>query len=169
MPPRRTPTIPALAPLALAIALVTSPALAQVPTIAGVDVHAELEDVEGANAMTFWPDLPRDLEAAITAASAPADRAPRIEVRLTEISLDGATALPVDGRFNTLEGWVYVYGDPDSDAEPAAPIHSERLRLEASMLPSGGAGNVALPEDRAVYDALIAAFAAITLEAVPEQ
>lgn len=146
-------------------------ALADVNELSEIDVETELEDVANANALDFWPDVARDLEAALASATLQSDDAPRLVVRISEISLDGATVLDTDGGFNTLEGWVYVYPDRDADAEPTAALVNEQIRLEASAVAvdaSTPGRIVVLPGDTEFYRALVATFAEVTLEKLDE-
>lgn len=152
-------------------ALAAAAAMADVNELSEIDVETELEDVANANALEFWPEIARDLEEALASATVAADDAPRLVVRLSEISLDGATILDTDGGFNTLEGWVYVYADRDADAEPTAALVSDQIRLEASTVPvdaSTPGRIVILPGDTEFYRALIATFAEVTLKKLDE-
>jgi hypothetical protein len=155
-----------LAVICTAAALAAGAVSADVNELSGIDVETELEDVANANALDFWPDIARDLEEALASATIESEDAPRLVVRLSEISLDGATVLDTDGGFNTLEGWVYVYPDRDADAEPTAALVNDQIRLEASAVPvdtSRPGRIVILPGDTEFYRALVATFAEVTL------
>lgn len=156
-----------LAVTCTAALLAAGAALADVNELSEIDVETELSDVANANALDFWPDIARDLEDALASVTVQSDDAPRLVVRLSEISLDGATVLDTDGGFNTLEGWVYVYPDRDADAEPTAALVNEQVRLEASAVPvdtSSPGQVVILPGDTEFYRALVATFAEVTLQ-----
>lgn len=138
--------------------LAATPLLAEPLDISGVGVKADLEAVDS-NALDRWPDIAEDLTLAITAGLSDqfkenGDYEVRVDVK--DISNLGSAYLGDDGKFNRLEGWVYIDG-PDSD-EPLKKYH---IALKAEELEGFKPVNVAIvPPDRAeFYDALVMAFA----------
>ncbi len=109
-----------------ATALVSAPALAADMKLSGVEVVADLSAAGDNNALNFWPNLDRDLAAALSerATVDPISEAPRIRVEINKISVDGDTLLTDSGEFNRLEGTVVVYESLNADG---ASVDQDRL------------------------------------------
>lgn len=129
------------------------------------DVVVELEDVN-ANAMEYYPNIERDLEAKLATEIEPyySGSGYDIRIRLSEISIDGSALLGNEGEFNTLKGWVYIreQGNPD-------PVDSVGLSLTAQTGDTSAAteSTIVIPPARnAFYEALLQRFAERTVEEV---
>lgn len=136
--------------------------------IAEADVKVELDDVN-ANALDYWPDIEKDLEAKLAEKIAPiySGDGYDITVSLSEISIDGSALLGADGEFNTLKGWVYIreQGNPD-------PVDSVGLSLTAvtgdvtATASENTLVTITAPQRGDFYDALLDRFAERTIEEV---
>ncbi|WP_306115549.1 MULTISPECIES: hypothetical protein [unclassified Roseovarius] len=115
--------------LLCATALVSTPALAADTELSNVEVVVDLSAIDGSNALSYWPDLEKDLAAALTerAAVDPVSEAPRIRVEINKISVDGDTLLADSGEFNRMEGTVVIYESLNSDGSTVKTTGDERL------------------------------------------
>ncbi len=148
---------PILAGLMLSTASV---AYAEPVAISAVEVAAEADDASNKAALQYYPAVEEDLKASIIAALPPltGDDSYTVDVRVQSISLDG-NPMGADKKFNTLDGWVYVY--PPKPAQSAiddgsaeyAPIDEYKLKLDASAMGSG-----IQPGTEDFYRAMILAF-----------
>ncbi len=159
---------------------VAAPALAsQDISLNDVDVRAELTDFTDSNALKYWPDIERDLQAAIAqrVELSGMEEDPRIEVEISKISVDGDTFLPDSGEFNQLEGIVKIYEGADAvtvqgrnSLDEDAPISTYPLRLSA-VPPSSEApeGYVMVPPSQDdFYNAMVQAFARLVVEDIDQ-
>ncbi|NNL34827.1 MAG: hypothetical protein HKP35_03320 [Silicimonas sp.] len=151
----------------LAAAMTATAAFAEArPLISEADVKVELDDVN-ANALQYFPDIEKDLEAKLAEAIEPyySGDGYEITVSLSEISVDGSVLLGNDELFNTLKGWVYIreQGNPD-------PVDSVGLSLTAvtGEVDASATENTIVipPAQNAFYDALLSRFAERTIEEV---
>lgn len=163
-----TRTVLFAAGLAIAGSLAASTAVFADPKIDEIKVEAELEDVAGANALEYWPELESDLEDAIAfrAGSMRADNGYDITVRVREITMSGSKVLTGEGEFNHLEGIAY-FRAPDNPV----PVEQVTIILDARtgeipVLEDGA--TLILPGTPVFYAALLDAFAINTVEAVSE-
>lgn len=131
--------------------------------ISEADVVVEFDDIN-ANALTYWPDIERDLEAKLAEKIEPffSGEGYEITVSLSEVSVDGSALLGNDGEFNTLKGWVYIRekGDP-------TPVESVGLSLQAKTGEVDPSADIVIaPSQNAFYDALLTRFAERAVEEV---
>ena len=136
-------------------------------TVKDIDVSTEIEGVDGANALDYYPDLETDLEKAVAQLVEVTDdpNGYDIDVTVQSVSLDGDTVLPDTQEFNQMEG-VVVITSPMTDQDP----HSYPVRLVAmtddSAVPQGFVQINPDPDD--FYNAMIDAFASNVAENLPE-
>lgn len=136
-------------------------------TVKDIDVSTEIEGVEGANALDYYPDLETDLEKAVAQLVEVTDdpNGYDIDVKVQSVSLDGDTVLPDTQEFNQMEG-VVVITSPMTDQDP----HSYPVRLIAitneSAVPEGFIQINPSPDD--FYNAMVQAFASNVAENLPE-
>lgn len=138
-----------------------SAAYAEQVTVSGVEVAAELADVNNKQALEYYPEVQVDLQAALSEQLAPlaGDDGYTVKVNVVEISLDGQP-LSDDKGFNTLAGWVYVFppvdAQSDKDDEPAdgAAVEEFNIQLNATTM-----GDGLLPGTEDYYRAMILTFA----------
>lgn len=162
-------TVSTLATAILAIGAAfafASLATAQGVKFADIDVTVELDDVENANALSYWPTIEADLERVMTerVASMYAPDGVDIDVSVTEISLSGSKLLENGGEFNTLQGWIYVRDENNGNLLDSFNI---KLRAETGQV-GWQDGAVKLPEMQAFYDTLIETFAERTVKRVQD-
>ena len=148
---------------ALAAATAASAVAQDNALIAEADVKVDLDDVD-ANALQYWPNIEKDLEAKLAEKIEPlySGDGYDITVSLSEISIDGSALLGNEGEFNTLKGWVYIreQGNPD-------PVDSVGLSLTAKTGDVDPAADIVIaPSQNAFYDALLDRFAERTIEEV---
>ncbi|GAA3876160.1 hypothetical protein [Celeribacter arenosi] len=146
---------------ALAAAIFATPISAKQLEVSSVMVEADLTAVD-ANALAFWPEIAGDLTRMVAEGLSPqfdegSDYS--VEVELFELSLEGNPILDEDGEFNTIRGWIYLYG-PDDDV---LPIKKYKVDYTATadgpdVVPTDV---IVVPPSRGdYYDALTTAFAA---------
>lgn len=155
-------------------ALVATPALASNAQLSGVEVVADLSAADGKNALTFWPDLEKDLSAAFSerADIDPASEAPRIRVEINKISVDGDTLLSDSGDFNRMEGTVVVYESLNASGMSDERLNSFPVRLGAKTaetpLEEGWTVYIA-PSKGEFYDVMVDTYAETVLDRVEEK
>lgn len=159
--------------LALSMSFAGYAAMADMPTVSAVEVEADLSAYENSNALDFWPTLDDDLGKAI------ADKlnfddatAPRLEVQLTKVAIDGDTVLPDSGEFNHLEGIIAVHSGLDSGNTTEGKADPEVLQSfpltvvaktgEGMELPEGW--YLIPPSQEDFYQAMVAAYAEKVVE-----
>ncbi|WP_299845908.1 hypothetical protein [uncultured Roseovarius sp.] len=160
--------------------LISLPAFAGESKLSDVDVVVDLSAFTDSNALTYWPELDKDLEAALSqhAMIEPISEAPRIRVEINKVAVDGDTILPDSGEFNQLEGTIAVYESLNADGANVkqtaddAPISSFPLRLTAQTADTANeeGWTVFIPPSKDdFYNALVNAYAERTLEKVAEK
>lgn len=135
-------------------------------TVSKVDVYAEIEDVQNANALQFWPDIETDLQAVIQAmlGNRATDDGMEMTVRIDEVSLSGSELLTGEGEFNRLQGWVY-FKEP-VDAEPLfqaeITVDAETGAIDLSRV-EGDVVMIKMPDMPDFYTALLVGFADVAV------
>lgn len=140
----------------------TGVVFAQDAKVSEVAVAAELEDMQNANALQFWPNIEKDLAAVISDAAKDkiSDEGYEIDVRIKEISMSGSTVLSGEGEFNHLEGWVYF-------REPGNPVPVEQEAVVVDAYTGDidpGAAIVILPGVPDFYAGLLHGFSKGTMD-----
>lgn len=147
-------------------------------TLSGVEVTSDLSAYEENNVLKFWPTLSEDLATAIVSKLNVDEKsdAPRIEVEINKVSIDGDTVLPDSGEFNTLEGTVTTHEGGNATASVSqdetqnALIGSYPLRMTAvsadSEVPEGWV--TVAPSQDDFYNALIDGYATTIVERIEE-
>lgn len=161
-----TRTILFAAGLAIAGSLAASTAVFAQPMLDEITVDAEFEDVEGANALQYWPELENDLAEAIAyrAGSMRSENGYDVTVRVREITMSGSRVLTGEGEFNHLEGIVYFRAPDDPVPVEQVTIILDARTGEIPVLEDGAI--VVLPGTPVFYAALLDAFARNTIEAL---
>jgi hypothetical protein len=147
--------------LTTALTLTMAPmAIAENVTVSSVAVEARLSAGDDSNALKLWPDVTSDLQKMVKDAVQPmwADDGLKVNVRLTEMSLEGETMLPDDGEFNWLSGWVFIYRD--NAPVKSFPVIMRADSADAVSVP--GSVIVVSPTDNDYYHALLTGFATHT-------
>ena len=125
--------------------------------VSGVEVTTALGGAADSNALSLYPSLNTDLEAAIAQRVAGGDVTdPTVEVSIREVALDGATMLPDSKEFNQMEGVVSLAGASGDLGGLSFPV-----RINAVMGDTTApAGTIVLaPSDGDFYVAMVNAFA----------
>lgn len=147
-------------------------------TLSAVNVKSNLSSYENNNVLKFWPTLDEDLAMPIASKLTIDNKsdAPRISVEINKVSVDGDTALPDSGEFNTLEGTVTTHAGVSESVAGAqdeatdAQTGSYPLRLTAISGEHDMSGDwlVVAPSQDDFYNAMIDAYAAAIVERVEE-
>ncbi|MFU1478684.1 hypothetical protein ACM25N_13660 [Roseovarius sp. C7] len=159
--------------LALSMSIAGFAASADMPKVSAVEVEANLSSYDDSNALEFWPTLDDDLGKAIASHLEFDDAsAPRVEVQLTKVAIDGDTVLPDSGEFNHLEGIIAVHSGLELDnttegrSEPEVlqsfPLTVVAMTGEGMDLPEGW--YLVPPSQEDFYDAMVAAYAEKVVE-----
>lgn len=139
---------------------------AEEASVKEITVTAEPATAEGMNAMTYYPQMEADLQQAI-AERVPVTDEPNgydVHVSLDKVALNGETMLPESQEFNTMQGTVLLTS-PQTDASP----RSYPVNIQASSAGPAPEGFVTIePGPNEFYSAMIAAFADIVAQDLPE-
>lgn len=153
---------------AIGLALLSSQALwAEEATVKEVDVKAEIESAEGANALRFYPGIEDDLERAVVA-RVPVGDDPNgyvVDVVLQKVSLDGDTVLPDSMEFNQMEGVIVITSPLTGAAPQSIPVQLAAASGEG-LVPEGFVAVTPSTDD--FYSAMVESFASVVAERVPE-
>ena len=164
-----------LAAICTTLALSATPVWAEQPTFSGIEVNVDLSDYANSNALEYWPDLERDLTAAIVAHSKVDDEAeaPKIEVTVNSVAVDGDTYLPDSGEFNQLSGTIEVMrGGGENPAGTSAEASANDLLRNYFVKVTAVSGDAVVPDGWVVippsqddfYNAMVEAFAMEVVE-----
>lgn len=160
--------------------MVSTPALSGDTKLSDLEVVVDLSAFSDSNALNYWPDLEKDLSAALSerAKVDPVSEAPRIRVEITKISVDGDTLLSESGEFNRMEGTVVVYESLNADGSTVkqtsgdAPLNSFPVRMSAQTAdtPLEEGWSVYVPPSKdEFYDVLVDTYADTVLERVDDK
>ncbi|SEP64423.1 hypothetical protein [Thalassovita taeanensis] len=154
--------------LGLVMALSTTAQAAQLPVV-DVVVTSEIDGIENANAMQYWPEIEGDLESAIEKELTNMVEVNGfiVDVFIQEVRLNDSPVLTDDGRFNYIAGYIDVYEKNEN-----VPHHTLPLILKAyeDDTPQDGVIYVS-PDVEDFYGALLTTFAEKTatyLDELPE-
>ncbi len=165
--------------LGTALAVAPLAAVAADPQLSEIEVNVELEAATDSNALEFWPTLEADLEARLAQAFADnittEPTASRLQVNISEVSVDGNALLAGAGEFNTLNGTVALFpptqdsaGGTDSGVEPpmtaAAGVYA--VPELPATLPSDGPVMILSPSDGTVYNVMLDKFTEVVVRRV---
>ena len=141
----------------------TAPA-ALAEEVSEVRVEAELTDAAEANALSRWPTIEQDLEAAIISKleDMRSDDGWIVQVKLNEVSLSGAKLLPEDGEFNTLDGWIFAFPDDTRERNEEKKVRITAVTGDAEV--PENTVMLILPTEQQFYDAMLDAFAENVVE-----
>lgn len=164
-----------LTALCTVLALTAAPSFAKEEAFSGLDVKVELSDYQNSNALEYWPDLEKDLTMAIMdqVNTDPEAEAPKIEVTLQNVAVDGDSYLPDSGEFNQLSGTVEVFrGNDDVPIGQSAQASPNDLVRNFVVNVTAVTGDADVPVDWVVinpsqddfYDAMVTAFATQVIE-----
>ncbi|MFO7769883.1 MAG: hypothetical protein R6V38_00780 [Roseovarius gahaiensis] len=154
------------------------PLAAQEKTLSGLEVKSALTSYEEDNVLKYWPSLDEDIATAISSKlniEKDAD-APRISVEINKVSIDGDTALPDSGEFNTLEGTVTTHAGRNQTASTNRNENEDGLIGSYPLRMTAISGEHDLSDDWVTvapsqedfYNALIDAYAASIVERIEE-
>ncbi|MGR3321222.1 MAG: hypothetical protein ACU0DK_04745 [Pseudooceanicola sp.] len=125
--------------------------------VSGVEVTTDLDNVDVSNVNAFYPEMNADLEKLIWAQienpQTDGSKGFNIDVKLTEVALDGGQ-LGAEGEFNTLDGVVTYRFDDAPQPSGTFPIE---VRSGAGDAPVGVI--VVAPSEADYYSAMLTAFA----------
>ena len=142
------------------VLLVATPAMAVEGPFPVRDIEgtATFESDMNPNALQFYPDVAKDVEAAAREASPrAADDSSRpldVKINITALRLNDNPVLTDDGNFNVMEGVVTVY---DAMRPEAGPIKTDSVLVSAEQMQT--AMPSFSPDNRDYYNAMVAAFA----------
>lgn len=147
--------------------LAVTPALAQEKPIAEIDVTADFSRFEGANALDYYPDLQSDLKSELSEelAGQMTDEGGRLQVIVSEVSVDGDVLLEETTPFNRISAGVFYYEPQDNvlsgsgdDPNPVPETSTVTVAAVAdeSSVPEDATGFIIQPADDAdVYAAMV--------------
>ncbi|MBI6630392.1 hypothetical protein [Pontibaca salina] len=131
-----------------------------------ITVTAEPATADGMNAMMYYPQMEADLQQAIAERVPVSDAAKGydVHVSLNRVALNGETMLPESQEFNSMQGTVTITSPQTTAAPRSYPVN-----LRASSAGPAPEGFVTIePGPNEFYSAMIAAFADIVAQDLPE-
>lgn len=150
--------------LTLSLAL---PLFAEEATIKDISVKAEIDTANGANALTYYPQVEADLAQAI-AGRVPVSDAPNgyvVQVMLQSMTLDGDSVLPDSMEFNRMEGVALVTSPLTNTAPETIPI---QIAAYSGDGPALDGYTVVEPSVDDFYVSMVMAFAELVANDIPE-
>jgi hypothetical protein len=146
------------------------------PMVSEIDVSVEFASTD-ANVLQFYPTLEVDLEAKLAETLKPvmSDTGGRIQVILSDVSVDGSEILGSTGEFNTMSGGMFFYPvnlDKSDSASAVNPMTSTINVVAVPEYPANispdGPTFIMPPSEGSIYDAMIEKFSEVVAERLNE-